>query len=184
MAITKWMSWEGGVDLVAVTQMGLSMPNVIMHVARLVHTPLGSAASGMVLYQPDPAGPPTAMGFISHNTKVGGYFGPNIFAGTPFEPAPVLEAKIEVITNLPNAVSSRIEVGGFLFEIDMTDLSPLELINRAPAAMPPFHQQGLEAKVGKVNFKVNGNEIKIIVPPVGITGGPAAVWAPCGIYAR
>ena len=39
MPIKNWMSWEGGVDLVAMTKPGLSMPNVILHVARMVHTP-------------------------------------------------------------------------------------------------------------------------------------------------
>ena len=34
MAITRWMSWEAGVDLVAGTQAGLAMPNVIVLVAR------------------------------------------------------------------------------------------------------------------------------------------------------
>jgi hypothetical protein len=32
MAMTQWMSWEGGVDLVAMTLPGLEMPNVIVHV--------------------------------------------------------------------------------------------------------------------------------------------------------
>ena len=45
MSISKWMSWEGGVDLVAVTSPDLQMPNVIVHVARMVHTPVGSAPS-------------------------------------------------------------------------------------------------------------------------------------------
>src|SRR5688572_18542458 len=63
--ITSWMSWEGGVDLCAATQGGLAMPNVIIHVARMVHTPNGSAPAGMILYQPDPAAPPLVMGFCS-----------------------------------------------------------------------------------------------------------------------
>jgi len=43
MAVTQWMSWEGGVDLIAVTAPDVAMPNVIVHVARMVHTPVGSA---------------------------------------------------------------------------------------------------------------------------------------------
>jgi hypothetical protein len=62
------MSWEGGVDLVAATTEGLAMPNVLIHVARMVHTPAGSAPSGMVLYQPDPAAPPAVIGFVSHDS--------------------------------------------------------------------------------------------------------------------
>ena len=65
MAMTRWMSWEGGVDLVAVTAPGLEMPNVIVHVARMVHTPVGSAPAGSVLWQPDPAAAPVVCGFVS-----------------------------------------------------------------------------------------------------------------------
>ncbi len=184
MAISNWMAWEGGVDLVALTDKSLSQPNVIVHAARMVHTPKGSAASGMILYQPDPKGTPLAMGFIGHDLEIGKYFGPKIFAGTPFEQAPVLAANIEVWTKLPGSVGCKIKVGNLLFEATFSELGPLELISRAPSAMPPFHQQGLEAKAGKVSLKVNGKDIPLIVPPVGITGGPAAVWAPCGIYAR
>jgi hypothetical protein len=184
MSLSKWMAWEGGVDLVALTKPGLDMPNVIMHVARMVHTPIGAAPAGMILYQPDSAAPPAVMGFISPDPKVGAYFGPNIFAGTPFETAPVLTASIEINTGRPGVVVSRIKVADFLFEVELTGLGPLELINRAPAAMPPFHQQGLEAKAGKAMFKVNGREVSLIIPPVGISGGPAAVCSPCGIYAR
>ena len=35
MSLSKWMAWEGGVDLVAVTKEGLEMPNVIVHVGRI-----------------------------------------------------------------------------------------------------------------------------------------------------
>jgi len=48
------MSWEGGVDLVGATSPEAQQPNVIVHVARLVHTPAGSAPAGMLLYHPPP----------------------------------------------------------------------------------------------------------------------------------
>jgi len=184
MAITNWMAWEAGVDLVAVTDKNLQMPNIIVHIARMVHTPKGSAASGMILYQPNPSSNPEAMGFVSHDLEVGKYFGPKIFAGTPFENAPALKANIEVLLNLPNSVGCKVKVGNHLIETTLSELSQLELINRAPAQMPPFFQQGLEAKAGKASLRVNGKEIPIIVPPAGISGGPAAVWSPAGIYAR
>ena len=178
------MSWEGGVDLVAVTQSGLAMPNIIVHVARMVHTPVGSAPSGMVFYQPDPAAPPVLMGFVSHDMNVGKYFGPKIFAGTPFENAPVLSAKIEIDSSKPGEVSASVTVGGFVLKTRLSGLKATELIQRAPAAMPPFWQQGVEAAAASAEFTVNGNRVAIQLPPVGITGGPAAVWSPCGVYAR
>ena len=94
--VSKWMSWEGGIDLVAVTSPDLQMPNVIVHLGRMVNTPVGNAPSGMVLWQPDTTGMPAVMGFVSTNAEVGKYFGPNIFAGTPFEEAPALNATIEI----------------------------------------------------------------------------------------
>ena len=35
MSVSNWMSWEGGVDLVAVTDPSYTTPNVIVHVARI-----------------------------------------------------------------------------------------------------------------------------------------------------
>ena len=66
----------------------------------------------------------------------------------------------------------------------MSDFTDPYLINREPAAMPPFHQQGVEIHARKVSLKINGEAINIIVPPVGITGGPASVVSPNGVYAR
>jgi hypothetical protein len=181
--VTNWMSWEGGVDVAAVTDKNFKMPNVIFHVARMVNTPVGSAPSGMVLYQPDSTKPPVVMGFVSTNKTVGAYFGPKIFAGTPFEKAPALEATFDIKYD-ENTATSKIVVGGHTFECTMTELSKPYLINRKPAQMPPFHQQGVEQAVGKTTLKVDGKEVTIIVPPVGITGGPGAVVSPNGVYAR
>jgi hypothetical protein len=181
--VSKWMSWEGGVDLVAVTSPDLQMPNVIIHLGRMVNTPVGSAPSGMILWQPDPNAMPAVMGFVSTNATVGQYFGPNIFAGTPFEQAPTLDAAIDIQITATSAYSKCV-VGGHTFEVEMSDLSAPYLINRQPAAMPPFHQQGVEMSCGKTILKVDGQVIDIIIPPIGITGGPASVVAPNGVYAR
>jgi hypothetical protein len=183
MSITKWMSWEGGVDLVAIAGQGFSMPNVIVHVAKMVHTPVGSAPAGMVLWQPEANAMPACMGFISPDAKVGAYFGPHIFAGTPFEKAPALAATIDVKV-LGNSASAKVVVGGFTFEVALSDVGASEMIHRAPAAMPPFWQQGMEAVAKKATLSVNGKNVPIVVPPVGISGGPAAVVTACGIYAR
>jgi hypothetical protein len=181
--VSKWMSWEGGIDLVAVTSPDLQMPNVIVHLGRMVSTPVGNAPSGMILWQPDAGAMPAVMGFVSTNAEVGKYFGPNIFAGTPFETAPVLDAKIDIQVSADKAVS-KCEVGGYLFEVEMSDFSEPYLIDRKPSAMPPFYQQGVEIHARKVSLKVNGVNIQIIIPPIGITGGPASVVAPNGVYAR
>jgi hypothetical protein len=181
--IKSWMSWEGGVDLVAATQEGLAMPNVLIHVARLVHTPVGSAPSGMIMYQPDSAAPPAVIGFISTDSTVGAYFGPHIFAGTPFENAPVLTATIETEISGTRA-SSRVKVGDFLFEVELTGLGPAEHIRRDPGGMTPFTQDVIEAAASTASLRVNGSPVSILVPSIGISGGPAAVAALTGLYAR
>ncbi|MCX6316415.1 MAG: hypothetical protein NTW29_03945 [Bacteroidetes bacterium] len=181
--VSQWMSWEGGIDLVAVTSPDLQMPNVIVHLGRMVNTPAGNAPSGMIFWHPDPTAMPSVMGFVSTDEAVGKYFGPNIFAGTPFENAPVLNATIDITISSDKAVS-RCVVGGHTFEVEMSDFSEPYLIDRKPAAMSPFYQQGVEIHAKRVTLKVNGEIINIIVPPVGITGGPASVVSPNGVYAR
>ena len=181
--VSNWMSWEGGIDLAAVTSPDLQMPNVIVHLGRMVNTPVGNAASGMILWQPDPNAMPAVMGFVSTNAEVGKYFGPNIFAGTPFEQAPVLDAKIDIHITSDKAISTLV-VGSYTFVVEMSDFSEPYLIDRKPSAMPPFYQQGVEIHAKKVSLKINGEVINIIVPPMGITGGPASVVSPNGVYAR
>jgi hypothetical protein len=177
------MSWEGGIDLVALTSPDQQMPNIIVHLGRMVNTPVGNAASGMILWQPDPTAAPLVMGFVSTNAAVGKYFGPNIFADTPFEQAPVLDANIDITIEATNA-KAILKVQGFVFEVEMSDFSAPYLIDRKPSAMPPFHQQGVEIEAKKVSLTVNGEKIKLILPPAGITGGPASVVSPNGVYAR
>ncbi|TDG35036.1 hypothetical protein EZJ43_15830 [Pedobacter changchengzhani] len=181
--VSKWMSWEGGIDLVALTSPDFQMPNLIVHLARMVNTPIGCAASGMILWQPDPQSAPAVMGFVSDNQTVGEYFGPNIFADTPFEFAPVLKAEINIDVTKDKALAVC-KVGNYTFEVDMTDFSDPYLIDRTPSAMPPFYQQGVEIHARKTVVKINGEAINLIIPPVGITGGPASVVSPNGVYAR
>jgi hypothetical protein len=181
--VARWISWEGGIDLVAVTSPDLQMPNIIIHLGRMVNTPVGNAASGMILWQPDPTAMPAVMGFVSTDETVGNYFGPNIFADTPFETAPVLKATIDISISSEKAVAICV-VGSNTFEVEMSDFSEPYLIDRKPSAMPPFYQQGVEIHARKVSLKVNGEDINIIIPPVGITGGPASVVSPNGVYAR
>jgi hypothetical protein len=65
--VSNWMSWEGGIDLAAITSADLQMPNLIVHLGPKVNTPVGNAPGGMILWQPDPNAMPGVMGFISTN---------------------------------------------------------------------------------------------------------------------
>ena len=181
--MNNWMSWEGGVDLVAKTHADLEMPNVIGHVARMVHTPVGSAPSGMIFWQPDPAAAPLAFGFVSSDPKVAAYFAGHIFVGTPFEGAPAIVGTITITTDAEQA-TARVEIPGFVFESHLSDFSETTLINREPLPTAPFRQQGLETAASHACLKVNGEKIGLVIPAVGMTGGPCAVVAPCGLYAR
>lgn len=181
MSVTKWMSWEGGVDLVALSKADLQMPNVIVHVARMVHTPVGSAPAGMILL-PDETGAPKVMGFVSSDKTVGDYFGPNIFAGTPFESAPTLIGDISVKGN--SALSEAVvNVAGFEVVLRFEELGELVRVDRQSPNLP-FHDASLEAAAGSVQLTVNGEEMSIIVPPAGMSGGPAAVFSAAGTYSR
>ena len=188
MAIEQWMSWEGGVDLIASTpgNAGGQMPNIIVHVARIVHTPIGSAPSGMILWQPDPNAPPQIVGFVSHDPKVGAYFGPHVFAGTPFENAPVLQGTIE-ISDQAEGAHARVTIGDTVFESHLSGIGPLQLIHRRlgeEGNLMPFAQQGLEARAQSAALKINGENVPLILPDTTFSGAPAATWAPSGIYAR
>jgi len=182
MSIKHWMSWEGGVDLVAMTE-GATEPNIIVHVARMVHTPVGSAPSGMILIQSDPSAQPDLMGFISTDETVGKYFGPNIFAGTPFEAAPTLPAKIEV-TEGKGQVSALIEVSGKQIHSTLTIPGPMDAIVREAGSPLPFSQMLVEAAADSATLQVDDQSLDSTLPPVGIAGGPAASWSATGIYAR
>jgi hypothetical protein len=74
--VSAYMSWSDGVDLVAFSALGPPMPNVIVHCARMVHTPVGSAPAGLI-FIPDETNPalPRAVGFVSPDPDVAAYLG-------------------------------------------------------------------------------------------------------------
>ena len=180
--IENYMSWEGGVDLVGLCNCALE-PNVIIHIARMVHTPVGSAPAGMILLQTDPNGAPELMGFVSPDAEVGGYFGPKIFGGTPFENAPVLDARISVSEDA-GALTATIEVEGFQIVCSLSSFGKLAAVDRNPGEMTPFFQQVLEAESNFATVTVDGNPLEVTIPEKGLSGGSGAVSTPAGIYSR
>ncbi|NJM95441.1 MAG: hypothetical protein HC792_03915 [Acaryochloridaceae cyanobacterium CSU_5_19] len=136
MAISSWMSWEGSVDLVALSQPNLEEPDIIVHCSRMVHTPVGSAPAGMILL-PDLDTPgPRLIGFVSTNPVVSAYFGPHLFAGTPFELAPALQGEIEHETYLPEKVRATMRVMDFVIELELSDLGELVAADRGSGRLP------------------------------------------------
>jgi hypothetical protein len=121
--------------------------------------------------------------FLAAGPRRRAYFAGHIFNGTPFEGAPAIDGKITINIDDGEA-TARVEIPGFVFESKLSGFSDTTLVQREPMATAPFYQQGLEAAAGSVSLKVNGEEIPLVIPPVGITGGPCAVVAACGLYAR
>jgi hypothetical protein len=160
----------------------MPMPNVIVHIARRVHTPVGSAASGMILL-PDESGMPKVMGFVSTDKLVGDYFGKNVFAGTPFESAPTILGEISVEITYPNLAKVTVNIEGYEIVLELSELSELTRVSRQSPNLP-FHDNSLEASAGKVKLTVNGEEVSVVVPPIGMSGGPAAVYSATGFYSR
>ena len=182
MTIHDWMCWTGGVDVAGSTDANAAVPNVIVHVARRVETPIGATAAGLVFIQPNRAAAPLAFGFVCEDERIGAYFGPSIFAGTPFEGAPVLRATIAIIDEAQQS-SATVRIGAMEIVATLDSLGPPEAIHRAPGPMP-FVQQGIERVAGRVSILVDGRDLKVSVPAVGLSGGPGAVVTPCGVYAR
>jgi hypothetical protein len=185
MTIERWVSWAEGVDLVAATNPRSTRPNIMVRAARIVHTPVGSAPCGMIVFQPTFSQPPLLMGFISTDIQIGNYFATSIFADTPFASSPTLAAKIVIdTTHLPNSVSAHILVDGHEIETEFSNLGNLTSIDRVAGSPQPFAQQGLESAAKNVSLKIDGESIDLHLLPMSMTGSAAAVWSPAGIYTR
>jgi len=183
MSVKNWISWEGGVNLIAKTGSEIATPNIIMHVARVVHTPVGSAPCGMIFWQPDSAAAPLAFGFVSTDPKVASYIAEQIFAGTPFQGAPFIQGKIAVEIEAETA-SATLEILGKNFKTTLTHFRDSAVINRKPVPSAPFYQQGIEAIAEIATLEVNGKPVEIIIPAESITGGPCTFLSATGLYAR
>ena len=160
--ISAYMSWSDGVDLVAFSTLGPAMPNVLVHCARMLHTPVGSAPAGMILI-PDEKNPekPRAVGFVSPDPDVAAYLGPKIFAGPPFEKAPVLIGPVDVTLSLSQKRASvRIAVAGFIIESSLSSLGRLRSADR-PAGNLPFSEHAIEAKAAAAAITVNGQPLAL-----------------------
>jgi hypothetical protein len=180
----KWMSWHQGVDAVLFTQEGLPMPNILIHTARMVHTPFGAAAAGMLIFNPDLAEQPKYFGFLCEEEQIGRYFGPYIFAGTPFEKAPMIKAKLEITAKFPTAARTKVTIGKDVIELNLSEFDDAQYYNRPVSDMTPFVQNVIEARAKKAEVKYNGKLIKTIMPPAGIGGGLPACFSPTGLYFR
>ena len=123
------------------------------------------------------------MGFVSTNPSVAAYFGPNIFAGTPFENAPVLDATIAV-TQSTNSCSADITIGDTRIQVTMDQLGNIIRANRDIGEQSPFAQQTLERAAGTSTLTINGQPAAIVIPDAPDGAAPSAAFTPSGIYSR
>jgi len=139
-----------------------------------------------MIFIPDTLDPsqPRVVGFVSTNATVGAYFGPRIFAGTPFENAPVLLGSIDIALSLAQKRAKvRISVADLVIESTLSGLGELDQVDR-PAGNLPFSEHALEARATTAQVTVNGQPLAIILPPTGMSGGPAAAYSAAGFYLR
>ncbi|WP_456378305.1 hypothetical protein [Lutibacter sp.] len=144
------MSWEGGVDLVALS---------------------------------NEDGSPKVMDFVSTSKTVGDYFAKNVFADTPFEQAPTIVVDAMDFNITDDIAEVTIKMEGFIINLKLSNLDDLTRENRQSPALP-FHDHSLEAKANKVALTINGVATPVIVPPMGMSGRPAAVYSAAGVYSR
>ena len=177
---TAFLSWHDGVDAMLKPTPDSPMPNVLIHVARMVNTPLGICSAGMILINPQNKEVPDFFGFVAENKELGQYYGPNIFKGTPFEQAPVFKAEISLKIDFPNKVKAKIVAVKHTIELELSDFDAAQYYDR-PGGMP-FYQNVIEAKAKKAVFKFDHKIIAGELPPEGMAGGLPACYAPTGIY--
>ena len=177
---TDFLSWFDGIDAMMKPTPDAPLPHVLVHVARVTHTPWGMAPGGMIVMNPDLKEMPDLFGFICEDEELGKYYGPKIFKGTPFENAPVMKARIQVNIQFPEVVSTTIEVAGHLIELELKDFDEAQFYHREGGM--PFTQNVVEALAKKAVFKYDGKVIGTELPPSGIGGGLPAVYSPVGIY--
>jgi hypothetical protein len=157
------------------------LPNVLVHTARMVNTPMGICKGGIILINPENKEMPDFFGFVAEDTALGKYWGPNIFKGTPFENAPVHRAEFTFDFDFPNKVACTVAAGEHTITVELSEFDDAMYYDR-PAMGMPFHQNVVEARAHKAVFTFDGEVIEGELPPSGLAGGLPACYAPTGIY--
>ena len=180
--IESWLSWEYGVDITASTVENARQPNLVIHAARQVFTPVGSGAAGLILFTPPRACEPTLRYVVSQNYEVGRYCATQVFAGTPFEDAEVCGGEVVVGERGAN-IEIRVKTAAVEIEALLENIGVLQEVMR-PRGVLPYAQNQLEAGVQTVSLRLDGREQLLYLPPGIAEIAPLALWKPCGHYSR
>ncbi|NLH41470.1 MAG: hypothetical protein GX448_06485 [Planctomycetes bacterium] len=175
-----FLAWHDGVDALLKPSPDSPMPNVLIHTARMVCTPMGICQAGMILINPANKAVPDFFGFVAEDLDIGRYFGPRIFKGTPFENAPVHLARMQFDIDFPGQVACTVEAAGHVIELSLGEFDEARFCHRPPAM--PFTQNVVEARARKAVFTFDGRVIPGTLPPDGLAGGLPACYAPTGLY--
>lgn len=177
---TDFLAWHDGVDAMLKPAPDAPLPNVLVHTARMVCTPMGICKAGMILINPDNKEVPDFFGFVAEDLEIGQYFGPRIFKGTPFEQAPVHLASMSFDVDFPGQVTCRVEAADHVIELALSDFDKALFYHRPPAM--PFTQNVVEARAKQAVFTFDGQVIDGELPAQGMAGGLPACYAPTGLY--
>jgi hypothetical protein len=174
MALNHWMSWESGMEVTAATTAGGS-PSLVLHLARMLHTPIGSARGGMLFWQPDPAGDPLVLCSVTTDSKVGDYCRSHLFPGTLFEEAPPVLGDISIEVH-PDDVFARIAIPGFIFDLRLSGIATA-ILSDSPAATPALcHHRRIRSDIHRTTLKLNGRTVDL--------ASARSTFSPCGFKAR
>lgn len=182
MEIESWLSWEYGIDITASTVDHAALPNLVIHAARRVFTPVGNSVAGLVLFTPPRASEPTLRYVVAENYEVGRYCATRVFAGTPFENAEVCGGEVTV-EECGAAIEMRVKIASVEIEARLENLGVLEEVMRPPGVLP-YSQNQLEAGAQSVALRIDGIEQPLYLPPGVAEIAPLALWKPCGHYSR
>ena len=175
-----FLAWYDGVDAMLKPGPDSPLPNVLIHTARIVSTPMGLCKAGMILVNPQNKAMPDFVGFVAEDVEMGRYFGPRIFKGTPFENAPVHQAEMVFGIDYPNTVTVSVTAAGHVIELELSRFDAAQYYHRPPAM--PFTQDVIEAQAHKAVFRFDGKVIPGELPQTGLAGGLPACYAPAGLY--
>lgn len=175
-----FLAWLDGIDAMLKPTPDSPLPNVLVHTARVVSTPMGICKAGMILINPENKEMPDFVGFVAEDVELGQYFGPKIFKGTPFEGAPVHQAEMNFEIDFPGKVVCTVKAAGHTIELELSEFDNAQYYHRPPGM--PFTQNVIEACAHKAVFKFDGNVIPGELPPEGMAGGLPACYAPTGLY--
>jgi len=173
MALNHWMSWESGMEVTAAT--AHEAPSLVLHLARMLHTPVGSARGGMLLWQPDPRGAPLALCSVTTDSRVGDYCRSHIFAGTLFGNAPPVLGDISIEVH-PDDVFARIDIPGFIFELRLSGIATPALSDSLPTPSSPCHQKAIRSEIHRTTLKLNGRTVDL--------ASAESIFSPCGFKVR